>query len=210
MSGEQRTQLLGYYDASKVAPSASWPPSWRQVTAGGNAIRVYSYRENILLYLDGSSPASGYTYGLDAYYHTVPVIQECYIHIPPTNLSSPYVQIPLVDGSGDREFRIFFDKTSASIQPHVPYLLIGIGSHWAVAQTVGSRQINGVRGIEVCRLWNIAIPGTSDPIRTNRFFTDMRSSYWREMYFCRRIHGRGENDEAAGDLALTTLHNKAS
>ena len=216
MPGDQCSQLLRFhFAASGIATSASWRPSWQQVKAGDTILHGLFWGVTPLLHLDGSSPASGYKYGFDAYYHKPPVIEECYIHIPSSYTSGtndfPYVRVPSVDGSGNKTARIFFDNASASIKPDIPYLLVCIGfnsdrSSWAVAQAVGSRRINGARGIELCKLWTVEMKGAFYPIKVDSFFTNMQP-------VLRRVPSgsseeRGENDGTASGLELKTSQSK--
>ena len=166
MSDKQRGMFLYYdFDIPGMAPSASWYPTWRQVKAGG---KLYMQRTRPLQHLDSSSPSLGYKHGFDAYYHTLLVMEGCYVCIPRSQSQgadqSAHVRVPSVDGAGDREFGVAAWGQPESTKPSVPYLLIStaMSLYWVVAQVIGSRRIGGTRGVEVRKLSILEIPGMFD------------------------------------------------
>ena len=168
---EARIALLcSNFSSPGVASSTSWPPTWQQVKGCRKPsidipLFYISMFEAQLQYLDGSSPSSGYKYGFDAYYHEAFVIEGCYIYGSGSDERSACVRIPSVDGVGEKTFEGTLSRPSELVQPDVPYLLISISGYlyWVVAQVVGSRRVDSVRGLEVSKLSIIEIPGMFDP-----------------------------------------------
>ena len=194
MSNLQRTILLCYdFNIPGVAHGASWRPTWKQVKACGNfsldLVLLFSFqpRDIQLQYLDGSSPSSGYRHGFDAYYHTPLVIEGCYIHIPSSQSDisgqSACVRVPSLDGIGNKTFEVTAWGRPELIQPNVPYLLIGTDKsvYWIVAQAVGSRRIDGFRGLEVSKLSTIKMLCTFDPAG-NPFLFTILSPTWAFLF----------------------------
>ena len=175
MPDKQRIQLLVIqFNGNRLTPCTSWRPTWQQAKAGGEIPSGFYWANLPLLHMDGSSPGSGYKYGFDAYYHKPFVVEGCYVHIPPSHSSGidefPHVRVPSVDGSSDETLSISFGNPPAPIRPDVPYLLICTGgsfvsSYWIVAQAVGSRRVDDVRGIEVCKLLPVEIKCALDIIK---------------------------------------------